>query len=244
MNTAKLPVKTLLGYLPDEVLETLALDYQVDKHVKKLRGALVFKLLLYGVLTTNELSLNVLMALLEKVGIRHLIGVDAHFTTKRNSLADRLAQLDCGYLKAIFKQVLKLVNQHWPTPTVQGYQLHLVDSTLVACSAKLLGLGIQLGRKANDETHRYKHIKFSIGYDGLKPETIRFYDQQTHASDETPLKETIESLAFSAKDVAVFDAGLQNRLTFEQFNKPLRRNVFLLPASKPTVVTSFWLSSV
>ncbi|GAB4049151.1 IS4 family transposase [Spirosoma litoris] len=220
MNTAKLPVKTLLGYLPDELLDALAIEYQVDKHVKKLRGTLVFKLLLYAVLATNELSLNVLIALLEKVGIRQLIGVDAHFTTQRNSVADRLAQLDCRYLEAIFKQLIKLVNQHWPTPSFQGYQLHLVDSTLVACSAKLLSIGIQLGRKAKDESHRYKHIKFSIGYDGLKPETIRFYDQQTHASDETPLKETIQSLAFSAKDVAVFDAGLQNRLTFEQFTKP------------------------
>lgn len=191
MNTAKLPVKTLLGYLPDELLDALAIEHQVDKHVKKLRGTLVFKLLLYGVLSTNELSLNVLMALLEKVGIRQPMGVNAHLSTRRNSFADRLTQLDCAYLEAIFKHLIKLVNQHWPTPSFQGDQLHLVDSTLGVYSAKLLSLDIQLGRKANDETHRYKHIKFSISYDGLKPETIRFYDQQTHASDETPRKETI-----------------------------------------------------
>ena len=40
------PVKTLLGYLPDSLIDRLSVEHSVDKQVKKLEGKIVFKLLL------------------------------------------------------------------------------------------------------------------------------------------------------------------------------------------------------
>ena len=44
MNTEKVSVKTILGYLPDSLLENLSIEHGIDKQVKKLEGKLVFKL--------------------------------------------------------------------------------------------------------------------------------------------------------------------------------------------------------
>lgn len=146
-----IPVKTLLGYLPDSLIERLSIEHSVDKQVKKLEGKIVFKLLLYGVLSSSNLSLNVLISLFDKIGFRSLIGVDKDFTTKRNSLADRLISLNSDFLKALFEESVKIFARHLPACEIKGYKIHMFDSTFVACSAKLLNFGIKMGRKAKSD---------------------------------------------------------------------------------------------
>ena len=214
-----IPVKTLLGYLPDSLIERLCVEHNVDKQVKKLEGKIVFKLLLYGVLSSSNLSLNVLISLFDKIGFRSLIGVDKDFSTKRNSLADRLVSLNSDFLKSLFEESVKIFAQHLPSREINGYKIHMFDSTFVACSAKLLNFGIKMGRKAKDETHRYNHLKFTVGFNGIIPEKIKFYDQATDAADDVPLKEIINEMALSSKDIAVFDRGLKSRETFEEFSQ-------------------------
>lgn len=213
------PVKTLLGYLPDSLIERLCVEHNVDKQVKKLEGKIVFKLLLYGVLSSSQLSLNVLISLFDKIGFRSLIGVDKDFITKRNSLSDRLIRLNSDFLQSLFEESVKIFSQHLPSQEINGYKIHMFDSTFVACSAKLLNFGMQMGRKAKNETHRYNHLKFTIGFNGIIPEKIKFYDQATDAADDVPLKEIINDMAFSSKDIAVFDRGLKSRETFEEFSQ-------------------------
>jgi IS4 transposase len=75
---------------------------------------------------------------------------------------------------------------------------------------------MQMGRKAKDETHRYNHLKFTVEFNGIIPEKIKFYDQATDAADDIPLKEIINEMALSSKDIAVFDRGLKSRETFEE----------------------------
>jgi Transposase DDE domain len=213
------PVKTLLGYLPDSLIDRLSLEQSVDKQVKKLEGKIVFKLLLYGVLSSSQLSLNVLISLFDKIGFRSLIGVDKDFSTKRNSLADRLVSIDSDFFKSLFEESVKIFAQHLPSREINGYKIHMFDSTFVACSAKLLNFGIKMGRKSKDETHRYNHLKFTVGFNGIIPEKIKFYDQATDSADDVPLKEIILEMALSSKDIAVFDRGLKSRKTFEEFSQ-------------------------
>lgn len=219
MTTEKVSVKTLLGYLPDSLLENLSIEHQVDKQVKKLEGKIVFKLLLYGVLSSSQLSLNVLISLFDKIGFRSLIGVDNDFITKRNSLADRLISLNSDYFKDLFEESVKLFSKHFPARQINGYNIHMFDSTMVACSAKLLDFGMQTGRKSRDETHKYKHLKFTIGYNGHIPEKVKFYDQDTDLSEDVPLSSVIKEMAFSSKDVAVFDRGLKSRKIFDELSQ-------------------------
>jgi len=141
MDNNKVSAKTLLGYLPDSLLESLSIEHKIDNQVKKLEGKIVFKLLLYGVLSSSQLSLNVLISLFDKIGFRSLIGVDNSFTTKRNSLADRLIGLNSDYFKALFGESVKLFSKHFPAHQINGYHIHMFDSTMVSCSAKLLDFG-------------------------------------------------------------------------------------------------------
>ena len=219
MKGSKLPVQTLLGYLPDSLLDNLCLEHKVDSQVKKLHGKVVFKLLLYGILSSNELSLNVLISLFDKIGFRSLIGVDKDFTTKRNSLADRLTQIDSDYGKALFEESVRIFSKHLPSQKLHGYDIHLFDSTIVSCSAKLLDFGMQSGRKSKDPTKAQHQLKFTVGFNGSIAESIQFYDQQTHLADDVPLKDAIAAMASSSKDVAVFDRGLKARKCFEEFSQ-------------------------
>lgn len=229
-----IPVKTLLGYLPDCLIERLSIEHSVDKQVKKLEGKIVFKLLLYGVLSSSNLSLNVLISLFDKIGFRSLIGVDKDFSTKRNSLADRLVSLNSDFLKSLFEESVKIFAQHLPSREINGYKIHMFDSTFVACSAKLLNFGIKMGRKAKDETHRYNHLKFTVGFNGIIPEKIKFYDQATDAADDVPLKEIISEMALSSKDIAVFDRGLKSRETFEEFSQKGENQRLFVSRINPT----------
>lgn len=228
------PVKTLLGYLPDSLIDRLSLEHSVDKQVKKLEGKIVFKLLLYGVLSSSQLSLNILISLFDKIGFRSLIGVDKDFSTKRNSLADRLVSLDSIFFKSLFEESVKIFAKHLPCYQIKGYNIHMFDSTLVACSAKLLNFGMQMGRKAKDETHRYNHLKFTVGFNGIIPEKVKFYDQATDAADDVPLKEIISEIAFSHKDIAVFDRGLKSRQSFEQFSQKDENQRLFVSRINPT----------
>lgn len=218
MKTEKIPVKTILNYLPDSLLESLSLDFNIDKQVKKLEGKIMFKLLLYGVLSSSQLSLNVLISLFDKLGFRSLIGVDNDFTTKRNSLADRLIALDSSYFEAIFEHSVKIFSKHLPAHQINGYSVRSFDSTLVACSAKLLDFGIQTGRKSKDETCRYKFLKFTVGFNGQIPVKVKFYDKQPDLNDANALRETIREMSCSPKDVVIFDRGLQTRKVFDEFS--------------------------
>lgn len=78
---------------------------------------------------------------------------------------------------------------------------------------------MQTGRKCKDETHKYKHLKFTIGYNGHIPEKVKFYDQDADLSEDIPLSSVIKDMEFSSKDVAVFDRGLKSRKIFDELSQ-------------------------
>lgn len=234
MDNKKVSAKTLLGYLPDELLEKLSIEHDIDNQVKKLEGKIVFKLLLYGVLSSSQLSLNVLISFFDKLGFRTLLGVNQAFTTKRNSLADRLIAMDNKYFRAIFEASVVLFTKHLPACQINGYNIRMFDSTLVACSAKLLDFGMQTGRKSTNESHKYHHLKFTVGFNGTIAETIRFYDKPNDIAEDIPLSEVIKELAVSSKDIAVFDRGLKSRKVFDDFSLSTDQRRLFVSRINPT----------
>ena len=77
----------------------------------------------------------------DKIGFRSLIDVGKDFSTKRNSLADRLVNLSNDFFKDLFEESVQIFAKHLPACQIQGYKIHMFDSTFVACSAKLLTYG-------------------------------------------------------------------------------------------------------
>jgi hypothetical protein len=154
MTDTSISAETLLNYFPDSLLDKLSIEHKVDYQVKKLDGKLVFKWLLYGVLSTNELSLNVLMNIFETVEFKSYSGINSNLTTKRNSLADRLSSINSDFIQGIFKHCQTLADKHQvlkKSHQVLGYNLNRFDSTMVGISSKLLSddLGFTVGKKTS-----------------------------------------------------------------------------------------------
>ena len=224
MTDTFISAETLLNYFPDSLLDKLSLEHKVDYQVKKLNGKLVFKWLLYGVLSTHELSLNVLMNVFEKLEFKSYAGIDSSLTTKRNSLADRLSSINIDFIEGIFQHCQTLANKHdvlKKSHQVLGYNLNRFDSTMVAISAKLLSedLGFSSGKKTKKGTHDIKHLKFSIGFDGLSIKALDLYTQQTHNSEDVSLGQTLKDIICDKDEAIVVDRGIQSRNTYQTLDQ-------------------------
>ena len=62
----------LLSLIPDGILEELALETDVDKCTKKLYGEIVFKLLIYCILSFKDNSLRTMESAYESIGFKLL----------------------------------------------------------------------------------------------------------------------------------------------------------------------------
>ena len=234
MDNISISVESLLNYFPDSLLDKLSKEHKVDFQVKKLEGTLVFKWLLYGVLSTNELSLNVLMNLFETLEFKSYAGIDSTFKTKRNSLADRLSSININFIDSIFSYAQKLSEKHKSlrkSHQVLGYDLNRFDSTMVSISSKLLSkdLGFHVGNKTKEGTHAIKHLKFTVGFDGLSIKKLDLYTQQKHTSEEVSLGQTIKEIACNENEVIVVDRGIQSRKTYQSLAQQAKK--FLVRAN-------------
>lgn len=209
-------VQDLLNYLPEPLLDQLAKETQVDYQVKKLNGKLLFQLLLYSVLTTTRLSLNVLVEVLDSVCFRTFAGLSADFQTRRNSLADRLATMQVKYLERLLQATTTLFRRHFPSDKKLPYRINRIDSTTVSLSSKLLAMGMVNGAKPKEESKRLKQIKFTIG---LTVSECKLYTQQQYLAEDKALAETILKSSVHQKEVVVFDRGLKKRKTFRLFSE-------------------------
>lgn len=219
MDTSGIRVKDLLNYLPETLLNNLAQETNVDYQVKKLSGKLMLMLLLYAVLNTTRLSLNVLISLLESAPFRSFTRLGSDFQTRRNSLADRLATINIGYFEQLLEQTAALFKRHFAADHKLPYRINRFDSTTVSLSSKLLAMGMVSGIKPQDENKRLKQLKFTIGFDGLTVSDCQLYTQQAYLAEDKALGETILHSSVSAKEVVVFDRGLKKRKTFRLFSE-------------------------
>jgi hypothetical protein len=244
MDTQGIRVQDLLNYLPNSLLDQLAVETQVDYQVKKLSGKLVFTLLLYATLHTTRMSLNVLIAVLESAAFRAFSRIPAQLTTRRNSLADRLATIQVSYFERLFKAASALCRRRFPLDKKLPYRINRFDSTVVSCSAKLLSMGMVSGAKPGKGSPRVRQLKFSIGFDGLSVSDCRLYTQQRYLSEDRALAEIIEGSSACGKEIIVFDRGISDRKTFRQFSQQQRLFVTRLkPDARYEVVARFTDSS-
>ena len=218
MQLQGVTVQTLLKHIPDILLDKLSEKHSVNFQVKKLSGQIVFKLLLFMVCTTERGSLNTLMTLFDDARFRLFSGIDSSFSTRRNSLADRLGGLKVAYLEAIFNHVRDMCTKNRSDMNWKSFTIQRFDSTLVGLSVKLLHTGISMGRKTKDVSEGKNFIKFTIGFDGLGINQLQFNTAQQHASEDVALAEAIRKTAVDARSVVVFDKGIKKRKTYAEFS--------------------------
>ena len=223
--TAEVNVSAILSLIDqDGELETLAAETGVNVQVKKLDGQTMLKLLLYGVLTSNRVSLRVLENAYESQLFKTYAGIDNERKTAHSSLSDRLRHIKVGFFEHVYKRVLERFGNEVEAPyqTANGVKMKVnrVDSTLVSCSAQLLSIGMVNGRrKKNNEPNRFRQVKFTLGFNGLLPQVAHIHTNQSDLAEDRPLAGAVRALSLEPDSVAVFDRGLKSRKVMASFIK-------------------------
>ncbi len=213
-------VKALLNLLPTHLLEEKATETEVNKHVKKLTGEVMFQLLLMGVLNSERLSLRVMADLYKKRQFQLYSSIEEGSTTKHTSLSDRLKTINVSFFQEMFEASYQQLSKHFPAPLIKKKLVLRYDSTSISASAKLLESGMFNGL-VNRESgeHRFWQVKATIGFDGLYPRSINVYNEQAYLAEDLALGKSIKEQAYTKDSIIVFDRGLKKRATFGEFFK-------------------------
>jgi transposase len=203
----------LLELVPDQLVECVAKETNVDYSVSKLTGRNMFALLLYGLISGKEVSLKILEDVFRSPLLQAVSGGK---TIEKSSLSYRLKTMNPDFFKHIFDHLATDERVGRYMGIVQNkYVVKKVDSTIVTLTSKLLTVGMDIfdGRK---------DLKFSVGImDGL-PIEIELFTTQTYASEDIALPEIIHRKRPQQKEkitIVLFDRGVQSRDTLESIRQ-------------------------
>lgn len=233
MKKQSVTVNQLLDLIPLNLLSQLAVETKVDYQVKKLEGALMFKLLLFGLTNRKELSWRILEFIFDNYKFRQFAGVDTDLETDHSSLATRMSQMKTDYFRQIHSSLTKQLTMRYPVEKIGGYKIVRFDSTLVSIAGTLLKIsGLKHGvNKSKSKPSDPINIKFSVGFDGLNGTSVKVFNQQTYISEDIALHEIILDHKHGENEMAVFDRGLASRKAFEEFS--LQKRLFVTRLKAP-----------
>jgi hypothetical protein len=206
-------IEKLLSLISDDLLVQLALDTRVDHYAKKLQGEVIFKLLLYCIVSHKDNSLRTMESAYEKVAFKLLNQKYNQDSIRFSSISERLSNINVAFFEKIY---LNCINAYKKDLGNDGENLIRFDSTIIALSTRLLEIGYQLqGGNAED----FKQLKFTIGFSDI-PEIVHFYHEQKYTSENVALKQTIAKQAeIESKTIKVFDKGITARNTYDEFTE-------------------------
>lgn len=206
-------IEKLLSLISDDLLTELALETGVDYYAKKLQGEVVFKLLLYCIVSYKDNSLRTMESAYEKLAFQLLNHRYNQGSVKCNSISERLSTINVEYFEKLYTACIHTYKKELNTDTEK---LIRFDSTIVALSTKLLEIGYQL--KGGD-AENFKQLKFTVGFSDI-PETIHFFHDQKYTSENVALKESILVQAQKETEtIKVFDRGITARNTYDEFTE-------------------------
>jgi len=206
----------LIEQVPDQLLEDLAADMEVDRYVSRLYGHLMVKLLLYGMFRSERLSTHMLEEFYNSSNFSAFSGKGGH-KTRHSSLADRLSSLDYNYFEAIYEWISDRFSRHLKIRPKWLNALERFDSTLIAIGGGLVDWGMQVGRKPKSGEPKVQ-LKISLGLKAWLPTSVEVFTEQKNLSEENALKQAIVRATRATDDFITFDQGLKSRKTFRQFD--------------------------
>jgi hypothetical protein len=205
----KMKIEQIFKLIPATTLSFLATETRVDYQVKKLRGLVVFKLILFSMLGSNKLSLRVMESFLESAQFKNFLGDDLIVESKFNSIRDRISTINYKYFEKLFTVVFKKYNKQLEEMNA----LTRVDSTFVSISSKLMSWGMQNGPNSKG----LNFIKFTLSMKGSLPSAVELYSDQSFVNDNIAMPDAIFKNNFIDDSIVVFDRGLQTRKAFDDF---------------------------
>lgn len=211
----------LLELLPTSLLDSLSVETGVDYKVHKLRGRLMFNLLLYGMLEEDRLSLRTLEDCFRSSKFKFFFHLPPEETTSHTSLSDRLACMKVSYFAQLYAASHEIFSKHFDEPTILKYHLRRVDSTMVCEQARKLAEGMSVGRKKDGK----KQIKISLSLTNLFPSSFELFTSQSALSEEValPIELFKSNLAKENNNViAVFDRGIAQQKVYTELTNESR----------------------
>jgi hypothetical protein len=98
-------VEQLPNWIPEEKLDFLSVETNVDHQVNKLNGNVIFKFILFSNLHTEKLSLRVMESFLVSAQLKMFMGDDV-VNSKYNSIRNRIISMNYSYIERIIEIVL------------------------------------------------------------------------------------------------------------------------------------------
>jgi hypothetical protein len=199
----------LLSYISEEELAFLSVETKVDQQVKKLKGIVMFKLLLYSLLESNKPSLRVLEQYFNSSKFQFLANT-SKVNTKYNSISDRLTTINSDY----FERIFNLLFEKYSALLEQTKSIQIYDSTMVGLSSKLVDWSMRLGRRTNKV-----QLKFTVGIQGDIPCTFKIFSESKNLCEDNTIPKAILEYRYNKSGIVVFDRGVQKRTTFIKFSE-------------------------
>jgi len=206
-------VKELIKLIPPHLHHQLVSKLSIDAGIPKLKGKLLFDLIVYSLFSPIRMSLRRMaehgtsdrFAYYSQTTLDHL----AH-----TSIRSRLLKIDPSYFRAIYEHLYEKLGEQYESKTLlKKYRLKRYDSTMVAVFSHLLN-----GMKVGNSSKNKRQIKFTTELSGEGLIHMQFFSDQGHLSEDIALKEVIESRTHQKDEIVVFDAGLKSRDAFKEFD--------------------------
>lgn len=226
----KVSVKSLLSLIDPVVLESIAIDTNVNYKSKKLSGDIIFKLILMSILDNTKISLRIMEKTFSNPLFKIYSGAKKEETIKFNSISERLSVINSNYFEKIYEHVI-LVSKKYLPDDPDEYLIRPFDSTSLSISSKLLKKGMVNGAKTKEDEHRKNQIKFTVGSLKDLPVVIDFYNEQAYLGEDLTLSQTILKSNIGNNEIVVFDRGLKKRKIFKEFTDC---NIFFVTRINPT----------
>lgn len=205
--------KDVISFISDEELDFLSVETKVNHQVKKLDGSLVFKLILFSLLEHDKPSLRVMEQVFNSSSFRFYAN-KGNFTTRYNSLSDRLSAINSDYFGRIFHLLFEKFNLELGEQNA----LQKYDSTMIAISSKLVDWGMSVGAKSNSKA-RKNQLKVTIGLHGSLPCNFKVFTENKYNCEDLTIPEVILDYKHNKSSIVTFDRGVQKRTTFVKFDQ-------------------------
>lgn len=205
--------KDVISFISDEELDFLSVETKVNHQVKKLDGSLVFKLILFSLLEHDKPSLRVMEQVFNSSSFRFYAN-KGNFTTRYNSLSDRLSAINSDYFGRIFHLLFEKFNLELREQNA----LQKYDSTMIAISSKLVDWGMSVGAKSNSKA-RKNQLKVTIGLHGSLPCNFKVFTENKYNCEDLTIPEVILDYKHNKSSIVTFDRGVQKRTTFVKFDQ-------------------------
>jgi hypothetical protein len=108
----KVTLKSLLTLVDTDILDSIAIETNVNYKSKKLSGEVIFKLLLMSILDNTKISLRIMEKTFSNNLFKIYSGVEKEETIKFNNISERLSIINSSYFERIYEHVVLLSKKH------------------------------------------------------------------------------------------------------------------------------------